>query len=148
MHYLNESVMNVIEKFSTFYTDLASMQVNELETIYSSNVRFIDPVAKHEGIEAVKGYFARLLSSAKCCMFIIHNKQQTVEGDYCINWTMVFSSSKMNKGKQISVDGISYLKLTDNKISYQRDYYDLGQMLYENVPLLGRIIKKIKEGLS
>ena len=65
-----------------------------------------------------------------------------------MTWTMKFTSSKMNKGKPISVDGITMLVIENDKITYHRDYYDLGQMLYENVPLLGLIIKRIKRSLA
>lgn len=140
--------MNLIEKFSSFYTDLASMQIGHLETIYSQDVKFIDPIAQHKGIESVKTYFAKLLQTAKFCAFTIHDKQQTIDGDYLVDWTMVFTSPKINKGKPVSVDGVTHLKLKGDKISYHRDYYDLGQMLYENIPLLGRIIKKIKKGMT
>jgi limonene-1,2-epoxide hydrolase len=54
----------------------------------------------------------------------------------------------MNKGKPIAVDGITMLKIADDRVVYHRDYYDLGQMVYENIPLIGRLIKKIKRALS
>lgn len=140
--------MDIIDKFSSFYTDLASMQVSELGTIYSVDVTFIDPIAEHKGIEAVQTYFSNLLHNAKHCTFTIHEKLETTAGNFAVTWTMVYTSSRINKGKPISVDGITMLKLNNGEISFHRDYYDLGQMVYENVPVLGRIIKKIKRGLG
>lgn len=140
--------MSTIERFSRFYTDLASMRIDMLKEIYSADVIFIDPIASHKGIAAVEHYFGKLLKNARYCEFDIHNKDATGDEGYVVNWTMRFTSTRINKGKPITVDGISVLTLKNDKIVFQRDYYDLGQMVYEHIPILGRVIKKIKRGLS
>lgn len=140
--------MTTIEQFTTFYTDLASMRIDALKDIYSADVTFIDPIASHEGLPAVENYFSKLLKNAKFCEFDIHDVLSAGDDGFLVNWTMRFTSQRINKGKPVAVDGISRLKLADNKIIFHRDYYDLGQMVYEHVPLLGRIIKKIKGSLS
>lgn len=140
--------MDIIDQFSMFYTDLASMKIDELSNIYSQDIVFIDPVEKHKGIASVENYFTRLLSSAKFCTFTIHSKLETEDSGYLVTWTMKFTSKSMKRGKPISVDGITLLKIQDSKIVYHRDYYDLGQMVYENIPVLGRLIKKIKRSIG
>lgn len=139
--------MTIIDRFSRFYTDLASMQVSELANIYSTDVIFIDPIAEHKGLPAVEHYFAKLLKNAKFCEFDIHYKHKTDENGYVVSWTMSFTSSRINKGMPVAVNGLTVLSVRDEKIVFHRDYYDLGQMVYEHVPLLGRIIKRIKKGL-
>jgi hypothetical protein len=135
------------------------MKIEELSQIYSDNVIFIDPIAHHSGISAVENYFTKLLDDAQYCTFTIHSIEQTVPtkpeisksqdiASYIVCWKMVFTSPRINKGQPIDVDGITQLKCQGNQIIYHRDYYDLGQMVYENVPLLGRIIKYIKRKLG
>ena len=46
------------------------------------------------------------------------------------------------------LDGASHLRLADNRIAYQRDYYDLGAMLYEHIPLLGGAVRAVKARLK
>ena len=48
-------------------------------------------------------------------------------------------------GEVIRVEGASFLKVRNNRIYYHRDYFDLGAFVYENVPMLGSIIKRIKQ---
>jgi ketosteroid isomerase-like protein len=124
------------------------MKIEQLASVYSNDVVFIDPIAAHEGIKAVEDYFSRLLHNAKYCTFTIHEIQETNTDNHVVTWQMVFTSSRMNKGKPIAVDGITVLKIADDRVVYHRDYYDLGQMVYENVPFIGRLIKKIKKALS
>jgi len=157
--------MNAIRKFESFYTDLASMKIEELANLYSEDVTFIDPIAAHSGITAVEKYFGKLLQNAKYCTFTIHsiektssiqliNKNEdesknTIDGSsYLATWKMTFTSARINRGQPIHVDGVSQLKIQDDKIMYHRDYYDLGQMVYENVPILGWLIKRIKRTLG
>ncbi|HDY7901818.1 TPA: nuclear transport factor 2 family protein, partial [Vibrio vulnificus] len=52
------------------------------------------------------------------------------------------------KGACVEVKGVSHLKFEAGKVIYHRDYFDLGEMLYENLPLLGGIIRAIKQRLG
>lgn len=140
--------MDIIEKFTAFYTDLESMKVEELSSIYSSDVVFIDPIEEHHGIAAVEEYFARLLKNAKFCKFTIHSAEGTTKGRYVVEWTMSFTSARINKGEPVHVNGLTLLNVEDNMIVRHRDYYDLGEMIYEHVPLLGGIIKRIKRKIG
>ncbi len=127
------------------------MQVCELASIYSKDVVFIDPIAQHNGLGAVEEYFTKLLKNAKHCEFTIHQQETAESGDCVVTWTMEFSSknaAKVSQSKLMSVDGITLLKIRDDKIFYHRDYYDLGQMVYENIPILGWLIKKIKRSIA
>ncbi len=151
--------MDAIKKFESFYVDLESMKIEELADIYSNDVVFIDPIATHSGIMSVNAYFTKLLGNAKNCDFVIQSIDKISSQDkeesnatailaYSVTWKMTYATSGINKGKPIHVDGITQLKIKNNKIIFHRDYYDLGQMVYENIPLLGRIIKRIKRTLG
>ena len=140
--------MDIIQKFSTFYTDLASMKIDDLCSIYEKNVVFIDPIDTHHGIDAVKSYFSRLLQNTENCQFTIHSIDKIVEKSVVIKWTMTYSTKRLNGGNPVNVEGITWLDLAEDKIILHRDYFDLGQMIYENVPLLGFFIKKVKGQLG
>lgn len=49
--------------------------------------------------------------------------------------------------KLISVRGITQIRLTD-RIFYHEDFYDLGAMIYQHVPVLGRIIRFINQRIG
>ena len=62
---------------------------------------------------------------------------------------MYYEHPKIKHGQLQQVEGASYLRLGDDqKIQYHRDYYDLGSMIYDHIPLLGRILRWIKNKLS
>ena len=57
---------------------------------------------------------------------------------------MNYAHPKLAGGKDIVVDGATDL-MFEEKIIYHRDYIDMGQMLYEQIPVLGSIIRYIKK---
>ena len=49
---------------------------------------------------------------------------------------------------EIAVDGCSHLQWRGDRVVFHRDYYDLGQLLYDNIPLLGRVTGWLKRRLA
>lgn len=146
--------MDVIERFCKIYTDICQISPDDLEDIYASDITFIDPITVHRGIDEVKDYFSNLLTQAESCKFDIadifqcsgQKSQSQFEVTHVINWTMTLVLK--NKTKKITLDGTTQLGVADDIIIYHKDYYDLGEMVYEHVPILGFIIKKIKGKLA
>jgi len=124
------------------------MKIDDLTSIYEKNVVFIDPINTHKGIDAVRNYFSQLLKNAENCKFVIHSIDEIMEKSAVIKWTMTYSTKRLNGGKPVNVDGITWLEIADGKITLHRDYFDLGQMVYENVPVLGFFVKKVKGKLG
>ena len=57
---------------------------------------------------------------------------------------MSFSNPRLNGGEIIHVDGSSVLSIRDDLVEYQRDYYDMGAMVYEQLPILGSVVRYIR----
>ncbi len=142
--------MHVIERFKSLYSDLTLITPTDLEKVYSDDIFFVDPIDSHQGIEKVKDYFSKLTEEAESCRFnidVIVKCEDNDEGlHFLVNWTMHLILR--NSGKRIELPGTTQLKVHDDKICYHRDYYDLGTMVYEHIPVLGWIVKKIKAKLS
>ena len=68
------------------------------------------------------------------------------DGQAFITWTMSFAHPKLNGHKKITVNGVSEIKF-DERITYHRDYFDVGSMFYEQVPILKTIIQALKNRL-
>lgn len=139
--------MPVIEKFVSLYQDLNQSSVDRLSDVYASSICFVDPVTTHTGIHQVSDYFAQLLQNTHNCRCLV--TRVLTEGDhYTVRWEMLFSHPRLLKGKTIKVDGMSELTVVHDKVVYQRDFYDLGEMVYQHIPFLGWLINKIKKGLA
>jgi len=135
-----------IEKICDFYLQFQAGDLSGLDITYSPYIEFIDPAHSITGINALREYFKGLMENLEYCEFDIHSVMEQ-ETEAYMQWTMNFRHPRLNKGKNISLEGISHFKF-DSRVTYHRDYFDLGKMVYENVPVLGRIIRMLKKGLT
>ena len=136
----------LIDDFCQLYQTLGKDNLNQLTNVYQQDIVFIDPIHEVQGLNALVEYFAHLYQNLLFCRFTIEN---IILGDEqaSVFWTMHYRHSKINSAKCIAVNGCSLLKYTD-KIYYHRDFFDMGQMLYEQLPVLGSLIKVVKKRAS
>ncbi len=135
--------MTLQDRFNAFYQTLDMDSLQGLGQIYDPRVTFVDPIGVHQGLLALDAYFRKLLSGSEHCSFVI-GKQRFGESEAFVNWTMSFSSPRLNGGEIIDVDGSSVLSIRDDLVEHQRDYYDMGAMVYEQLPILGSLVRYIR----
>jgi len=136
--------MTLQEKFIDFYKDLGRHSIQKLDAIYHPDVRFIDPVGEHRGLPQVEHYFSHLLDTTQSCDFEVTT--MLAENDKAIaRWQMKMRHPRIGSGKEVLLDGVSELLIEDGKIKQQTDFYDLGTMIYEHIPVLGSLIRFVKK---
>ncbi|SJN57053.1 nuclear transport factor 2 family protein [Vibrio ruber] len=136
-----------VQTVALFYTQLNKHNLDTLHDIYHDAVVFEDAAHRIEGVTALSDYFIKLYQNVERCNFTIHEQYPTDNGGFLI-WTMHLQHPKLRHGQLVNVQGTTHLRFQDNKVIYHRDYFDLGEMLYEQLPLLGRIIRWIKRRLG
>lgn len=129
------------------YQNLDLTKLDEVATLYTSDVFFEDPTYGVQGKTAVLAHFSNTFKKLQGCSFTFH---RTVSdgADIFLAWTMTAKHPKVLKGKVVRVEGASYLKTRNGKIYYHRDYFDMGSLLYEHLPLIGKVIQKIKQRVA
>lgn len=137
----------LLTRFTQFYTTLNTARLVDLSDIYHRDIHFIDPVGEHQGLSSLEAYFRLLLSNLSTCNFTLTDIQhQNQQASVC--WHMTYAHPRLRRGILLSLEGISQLRFAEQRVIYQRDYYDLGAMLYEHIPLLGGILVKLKKRLQ
>ena len=139
--------MTLQDKFIEFYRDLGPQSVAKLPDVYHEKVIFVDPVGEHHGLEAVKHYFQHLLSATESCHFEV-TQMFSDEHKALARWQMKMRHPRIGKGKEITLEGVSELTFASNRIIKQVDFYDLGTMIYEHIPVLGSIIRFVKKKMK
>ncbi|MDV7104902.1 nuclear transport factor 2 family protein [Vibrio sp. TH_r3] len=133
-----------LKKFINVYSELRTDNLATLQTIYHPDVTFIDPLHQVNGIHALLDSFDSSYSNISYCDFVIDHVMQSDE-EAAVYWTMTFQHKNLNGHKPVSVEGHSHLKVQDDLIIFHRDYLDVGAMIYEHVPLIGFLVKTIKQ---
>lgn len=137
-----------MDRFLEMYQNLTVDNLHTLKEVYRDDIEFIDPAHRISGIDNLTNYFSAMYQNAGKVTFIFSEPMMD-EGSGYVRWQMNFSHKRLAGGKPISIDGATYLQFDDNGMVYHhRDFFDLGAMIYEQVPLLGRVVTTIKRGLG
>ncbi len=137
-----------LSRFIALYQQLNLQQLHRLPEVYADEVIFIDPAHRIEGLAALGDYFAALYQRLAYCRFEIISQQH--EGAQAwLSWVMTFSHPRLAAGQPIRVEGATRLEFdAEGKVRVHRDYFDLGALLYEQLPLLGPMVRVIKGRLG
>jgi hypothetical protein len=111
-----------------------------LADLYAADVVFEDPLHRIEGLDALAAYFARLNARVEYAEFAF-GQQVVSSGEAALTWVMTVRTRRPRQ--TIVVPGVSVLRFGD-RITAQRDYFDVGAMLYERIPLIGWLLRRVK----
>ena len=137
-----------MDNFLQTYTSLNHSNLHLLDTMYTDDVTFTDPIHSIKGLPALIAYFEVLYQNINSIEFRFTDPVREGDVGY-VQWIMTFSHPKLKKGKLIDVPGASFLKFHhSDKVLFHHDHFDLGCMLYEHIPLFGKVISSIKKRVA
>lgn len=140
-----QCMARIAQTYNQLNADTLSLEL--LASLYHPDVEFIDPLHRHQGLPQLLAYFTKLYANVRSIRFEFD--AQLLDGDQgLMTWTMIFSHPKLKKGQAIQVAGASHLRFAGDKVIVHRDYFDAGAMLYQHLPLIGRVIHWLKKRMS
>lgn len=148
MHIGTMKTNEIKEKIRHAFNSFDGSSADLLEDFYSSDAVFQDPIRKVSGLNGIKEYYRGVYKNVKSISFDfseIHHEGSI----YYATWTLNMEVRGLNFGKPYSVDGISVLTFgEDGKVIHHRDYLDLGEMVYEKIPVLGSVVSLLRKALA
>lgn len=142
----SNSSEQLVSKMKQLYSSFDDSSIEQLSKVYTQDVEFVDPVHRIEGLLGLKRYFRQQVSTLNFCRFT-YISELIAEDKAFVHWTMEFSHPKIASGKHISMPGMTEVHFSD-RIFYHCDSYDLGAMLYEHLPCIGPVIRRIRKILA
>ncbi|MEN9722895.1 MAG: hypothetical protein RJB38_881 [Pseudomonadota bacterium] len=129
-----------------FFNQLNQKTMHLVDDFYAENTHFLDPVVDIHGRAGVRAYYENLYRNVESIRFEFSS--QVVQGDEQVAfWTMVLRAKGLEGGREIRVLGNSHFRFDPQtgQALYHRDYFDMGEFIYERVPVLGGVIRYIKK---
>ena len=139
------STAPLVEDFKRYFKALHQSDLSKLCGLYADDVVFRDPVHEISGLVELEDYFTSICAGLSDCHFEYLDELVSEQSCY-IKWVMHFRHPRLGN-QLISVRGISHLKIRD-KIEFHEDFYDMGSMLYEQLPVLGRLVRRLRLRLA
>lgn len=139
--------MSALHRFTDLFTKLDQENLNLLDEIYDPDIIFSDPAHTIHGLVELRNYFQALYINTTIRFEFSH--QHEIGNQAYLQWVMHFSNPRLNRGAEVTVEGMSFLEFgSSGKVRGHRDYFDLGAMVYEQLPLLGGIIRSVKKRIG
>lgn len=129
----------------TIFNTLDRNNLQLVDELYDERVEFVDPFHTIRGREALRAYYAGMYANVQQIRFDFSGETATAD-ELVLYWRMTYRHPRVGGGKEISVAGCTRLRFGANgKVTLHRDYFDAGEMLYEHLPLVGRVVRAIRE---
>lgn len=141
-------LIQINSEFKQLYNELSIDNVSLLKNLYAEEILFIDPFHTLKGLDAFEHYFRQLYQNLNSIHFDFY--ETTYGADlFHQDWVMTYSHPRINHSRPVEVPGSSRIRLSDQgKIVEHQDYFDAGQMLYKQLPILSNVIGFINKRLS
>ncbi len=138
---------DAIQRFIEAYTHLNKDNLSGLQSVYHEQCLFEDPIHTCEGWDALHHHLKTMYDNTTQCKFVIKTWTGNEEQLF-LQWSLTFAHTKLFSGKKQELEGCSRVEFADGRVRYHRDFFDLGGMVYEGLPLIGFLIRRIKSRLG
>lgn len=127
------------------YENLRPETLAALLNLYDKRARFRDPFNDVHGRTAIGRIFEHMFATLDQPRFVV-TRALSQGTDVFLTWDFRFG---WRKGATLCIQGATHLQLSpDGTVLVHRDYWDAAQELYEQVPLLGVLMRALRRRLS
>ena len=133
----------VVEAFCRLFNELGADNLERLGEIYAPGVVFEDPLHRVEGLESLTTYFARMYEGVAAISFDFHTVLEG-PGEAMFTWTMRMTHRRLRPGEELVLPGATHVRHDGGHITWHRDYFDAGAMIYERLPVLGPLVRAVR----
>ena len=129
----------------TFFETLTPGSLDNLEALYTPLAYFKDPFNEVRGIAGIRQIFSHMYESLEQPRFVVTGC--IVDGDQCfLSWNFKFRFKNFDRATLQTVRGGSHLKFNaEGRVDFHRDYWDAAEELYEKLPVVGSLMRWLKQ---
>lgn len=128
-----------------YWQTLTPASVNELPTLYAADAYFRDPFNDITGVEKIQHIFADMFVRLDAPKFEIIETIEESHGAFLI-WDFTFRIKALRPKQNRHIHGTSHIRFAPNGlVQYHRDYWDAAGELYEQLPLVGILMRFLKK---
>lgn len=128
-----------------FYEQLTPDGVAGLARLYAEDVYFKDPFNEVRGLAPVQKIFKHMFEALHEPRFVVTGR--VVQATECfLTWEFRSRFKNFQPGLTRTVHGASHLVFdTAGRVVVHRDYWDAAEELYEKLPVLGSLMRRLKQ---
>jgi steroid Delta-isomerase len=134
-----------VARVVVFFEALTPSDVKRISDFYRDDARFKDPFNDVHGVAAIEHVFAHMYVALNEPRFVV--RDIVAEGSQCfLTWDFLFRFKRFSPTQEQCVRGGSHIVFDGNgRIALHRDYWDAAEELYEKLPLVGTLLRLLKQ---
>ncbi|MGJ8697705.1 MAG: nuclear transport factor 2 family protein [Verrucomicrobiaceae bacterium] len=139
-----------LERFQNFLKNVGDKDYIEQETAkaYAPGAYLDDTIVTHHGPKEIKAYFLQTADTMTAFEVTIDDVSRSGP-DHYVRWTMIFSAPKLGGGEPIHSVGISQVRFNEEgQVAFHQDFWDSGQNIYGQIPVVGGLINIIQNRMK
>lgn len=136
-------VQRVVALFETLGPD----DLPALRGVYAEDARFKDPFNTVQGLPAIARIFGHMFDTLDAPRFTVLSA--VVGGDDAfLTWDFDFRT-RGRGARALRIHGASHLRFdAAGRVTLHRDYWDAAEELYEQLPLIGALMRWLKRRVA
>jgi len=136
-----------VARIVSLFEHLTSADVGAMEKFYAPDAQFKDPFNEVQGVPHVQRIFDHMFEVLREPRFVVHDI--LAQDDQCfLTWEFVFRLKRWS-GAPHTVRGSTHLRFAqDGRIQWHRDYWDAAEELYEKLPVLGALMRWLRNRVN
>ena len=137
-----------LQRVVHFFEHLQAVDVRRMGDVYTHDAQFKDPFNEVQGLPAIERIFAHMFDTLEAPHFVI--TQHVQQGAQCfVTWDFLFAMPRIQNGAVQTIRGATHFVLREEsgvwRIAVHRDYWDAAEELYEKLPVLGSLMRWLKQ---
>jgi steroid Delta-isomerase len=134
-----------IDAIVQFFESLEPTCVAKIGDFYTEDAYFKDPFNEVRSVAEIQQIFSHMFVALEQPHFVVTDR--VVQGQQCfLVWDFKFRFKRFDTVTLQVVRGTSHLRFAaDGRIHYHRDYWDAAEELYEKLPILGSLMRWLKQ---
>ena len=128
-----------------FFETLQRPDIARLGEIYTDDAYFKDPFNDVHGIVNVRRIFDHMFDQVSEPRFVVHEAVQQDDQAF-LTWDFRFRMKRLDTVTLQTIRGATHLRFAaDGRVNLHRDYWDAAEELYEKLPVLGGVMRFLKQ---
>lgn len=137
-----------LTRLIAIYETLAPATLGALEALFAPQARFVDPFNDVSGPAAIRRVFEHMFETVDAPRFEVLDAAIGAGGGAFLLWNFHFQSRDKQRTPRC-IQGTSHLRFDEQgRVLLHQDHWDPARQLYEGVPLLGGLLRRLREHLA
>ena len=143
-----DKVIKAVENFKSLFRNLNLESITTYaQQAYAKDLYFNDTIKEITQRDSLIEYLKHSIEPLESCYIEFYDDTFKV-GEVYLRWKMTLRFKKFKKGTYHESIGMTHIRINEEgEIVFHQDYWDTATGVFEHLPILGGIVKKIKSRL-